>query len=90
MCRFLLDHGADVDHIGRSKTFYIDLQTTAIDIDTDDFQDDHGALKASLECQKMILQAGCDPTIPAIYKNGSIALGLDYTTFGDGLVVTSL
>ncbi|KAM7186422.1 hypothetical protein V8F33_011815 [Rhypophila sp. PSN 637] len=62
--RFLLDHGADVDHVARM----IGLddpkypRTTALECDINYYEAEEDELESIIQCLKMLLQAGGDPT----------------------------
>ncbi|KAK4206654.1 hypothetical protein QBC37DRAFT_458128 [Rhypophila decipiens] len=62
--RFLLDHGADVDHVARAIGFEDSVwpRTTALNPCRNYFETEKEELKPLIECLKMLLLAGGDPT----------------------------
>jgi len=60
MCGFLLRNGADVDHVAPIVGL-MDL-TTALGSPINDFECDEITIRLALECRKLLLLAGCDPT----------------------------
>ncbi|KAF2786022.1 ankyrin [Melanomma pulvis-pyrius CBS 109.77] len=63
MCKFLIEHGADVDEIAsvsHEREFQYPPLLSKIHNDVDE-EDDH--LQAIIECRRLLLQAGADPTI---------------------------
>jgi hypothetical protein len=77
MCRFLLHHGAEVDHVGllpwRSLSGADDdprlgtFTGTALETCVDDDGFDEDTFDQVLECRKLLLDHGCDPMTPSIY-----------------------
>lgn len=73
MCRFLLQHGADVDHVANYTGpfgFRSDYIGPALDACVNDDEAEDDELKSILICRKLLLEAGCDPTIPIVDEQG--------------------
>lgn len=64
MCRFLLQNGADVDHVACKPGFSPGEfpMTTALFQCINDFEEESETMQPYLECRKLLLQAGCDPS----------------------------
>jgi hypothetical protein len=62
MCRFLLLNGADVDHVAPTVGWDDFPLATALDPNADDSEYDEIEIHLVLECRKLLLLAGCDPT----------------------------
>ncbi|KAK4184267.1 hypothetical protein QBC35DRAFT_441782 [Podospora australis] len=67
ICRFLLQHGADVDHVSPPVDFAKGGVTTALDQFPNVEEASSPVLHKLLECRKLLLGAGCDP----LWVNGS-------------------
>lgn len=61
MCRFLLEHGADANHVAPRRNDEGRF-VTAISALFNDFEIEREELEPILECRKLLLQAGCDPS----------------------------
>ncbi|KAM7213377.1 hypothetical protein V8F06_011227 [Rhypophila decipiens] len=59
-------HGADVDQYSSSLADSVGAQfaTTALFVGVNDDEAEEEQLKRIQECQKLLLEAGCDPTLP--------------------------
>lgn len=70
MCRYLIQHGADIDHLG-GLPFEAGIDGTALLAGSFSYYDtrNDSHYQSKLECQRLLLDAGSDPTIPytAIY-----------------------
>ncbi|KAK4209206.1 hypothetical protein QBC37DRAFT_55942 [Rhypophila decipiens] len=65
MCRFLLEHGADVDHVAPVRDAVpeeLERFVSAITALRNDHEIGRERLEPILECRKLLLQAGCDPS----------------------------
>jgi hypothetical protein len=84
MCRFLLQHGADVDHLAPPLSIMPDWRVpvnpqhlaTALCQDSDGIRDGQ-----SLESRKLLLEAGCNPLWMGPGHRGSVAV--EILTSGD-------
>jgi hypothetical protein len=91
ICRFLLQHGADVDHIGRIRFAYPpddEYIGTALEMDANDDEEEASYLSRILECRKLLLDAGCDPELPC-YRNGLAEGGPLFTILLYGVLVSA-
>lgn len=69
MCHFLLQNGADVDHFAAHPGLPLGFSGIALDhflIDTPYF----GNADDTLACKRLLLQAGCDPTVHPVDPTG--------------------
>lgn len=67
MCRFLLQHGADVDHVASNKGpsgYQLDFSGSALVTMHNDDEAEDDVLGPILVCRELLLGAGCDPMIP--------------------------
>ncbi|KAK1751467.1 hypothetical protein QBC47DRAFT_391875 [Echria macrotheca] len=63
MCRFLLENGADVDHVAPPRDCPRPLYlATALNHVVYDFNCSPRELRRMNDCRKLLLQAGCDPS----------------------------
>lgn len=71
MCRFLLQHGADVDHVGGDIFGLGTTTATALLVRANDDDMDEFELKRTLTCRKLLLEAGCDPAVLVLRADGN-------------------
>ncbi|KAF2229856.1 ankyrin [Viridothelium virens] len=60
MCKFLLEHGADVDDSAQFGDYYFGV---AVSMETDGIIEDDELRGRIIECRRLLLLAGADPTI---------------------------
>ncbi len=90
MCLFLLQHGADVDHFGPNAPDHM-YAGTALDQALNDDEIEEDQLQDLLQCRRLLLEAGCDPTIAIVnVENGSPVMSPAEETFFHGEVVSSI
>jgi len=76
MCRFLLQNGADVDHFApfpRSPFVSGNILTVLYCTSYSRYKQ---ARDWFSECQTLLLNAGCDPTVPLVGQDGQFLEGL--------------
>jgi hypothetical protein len=69
----LLQHGVNVDHVASYRgSAYIELDYTgtALLSHVNDDEAEGDELKDILTCRKLLIEAGCDPTIPIFDNEG--------------------
>jgi hypothetical protein len=87
MCLFLLQHGADVDHFAPNATDHM-FAGTALDQALNHDEADQDQLQDLLECRRLLLEAGCDPTVAMVHveDHSSLMSPAEETFFNGELV----
>ena len=86
MCRFLLQNGADVNHFAPFPgTSYCGNVFTFVF--ATNFSEDKQARNRFPECQALLLDAGCDPTVPWVARDGQSRISFEGNFLFANLVI---
>lgn len=79
MCRFLLQNGADVDHFAPYPEIPSLSGNAFRVVSMTGIENDRQVRNRFSECQALLLNAGCDPTVPHVMRDGQSLIYEDFT-----------